>query len=219
MTTLYLTGFGPFGEVKTNPTSEILEFLRGGGPLTDCRKERMDILDVSTTAIDEYFEDHHIASNNVSIHLGVNSKATKFALESTCYNNMNFRIPDGNGYQPEFVKIDESDELDEPKCTNFHLEDVCAVMKEDGFPCEISEDPGRYLCNFIYYKSLQRQEKLGHESYKRSIFIHVPPFDVIDKETQIKFVRRVVEELVKPEVMNGQQFPFNCGVFCGAFNF
>ena len=220
MTTLYLTGFGPFGEVKSNPTSEILEFLRCGGPLTsECVKERIDILDVSTTAIDEYFEDKHLASNNISIHLGVNSKATKFALESTAYNNMDFRIPDDNGYQPEKVQIVEANELDDPICTNFNLEDVCAAMKEDGYQCEISEDPGRYLCNFIYYKSLQRQETLGHSGYKRSVFIHVPPFDVIDKETQISFVRRVLEELSRPTATKGDRFPFDCGVFCGALNF
>jgi pyroglutamyl-peptidase len=36
----------------------------------------------------------------------------------------------------------------------------------------ISEDPGRYLCDFIYYSSLAHLWKQGQE--KRVVFLHVP---------------------------------------------
>jgi pyroglutamyl-peptidase len=224
MSTLYVTGFGEFGAVKSNPTSEILEFLSSGGPLVpdDCVKERIDILHVSTHHIDKYFDEVHLSHNNITIHLGVNSKATNFQLEQFAHNNMTFRIPDVKGFQPENEQIDDSQILDNVECTSFLVHDACATLKEEGFDVGVSDDPGRYCCNYIYYKSLRRQMKQSPEK-KRAIFVHVPPFHVIDKETQIRFVTRVIELLCSPSYCESDSiFNFSSiacgfsGVLCGS---
>lgn len=220
MTTLYVTGFGEFGEVKSNPTSEVLESLKAAGVQLapeHCVKECIDVLHVSKNGIDEYLETVHISSNNISIHFGINNKATAFALEQCAYNNMDFRIPDMAGYEPKEVCIDPDLLLDYPRTTGFQLDGVLAQLKQEGFDVGISEDPGRYCCNYVYYQSLKRQAKMPCGRAKYSIFIHVPPFAAIDKDTQTRFVRRVVA-LLCAQATNPSMFESHkimCGIFCG----
>lgn len=235
MTTLYVTGFGKFHGVETNPTMEILEALKEEGtPLAplSCVKESFDVLHVSKTGIDEYFDSVHVSHDNISIHFGVNGKGTQFQLEKFCYNNMTFRVPDMCGFEPNAECIDSDCVLDRPNQTHFEVEEVCKKLKEeDGFDVVVSEDPGRYCCNYIYYQSLARQEKLRLDAAagggnggkassnrsKRSIFIHVPPFSVIDKETQIAFARKAVVRLCSPDALVDKSSAGAnlCSVMCG----
>ena len=135
MTTLYLSGFSSFEGVEANPTEDVLRFLSGGDPLVPhaCVKECIDVLEVSTSAINDYFDRVQVSSNNISIHLGVNSKATTFQLEQIAHNNMTFRVPDVKGFQPNNEPIDDTQELDNMCCTGFAVHDVCAKLKEEGF--------------------------------------------------------------------------------------
>eukprot|EP00968_Pinguiococcus_pyrenoidosus_P016236 scaffold1541_cov256-Pinguiococcus_pyrenoidosus.AAC.24 len=56
----------------------------------------------------------------------------------------------------------------------------------------ISTDAGRYLCNYIFYKSLRAANELDKTV---SIFIHVPPFEAVPKEQHFIFARDLLDEL------------------------
>jgi pyroglutamyl-peptidase len=225
MTTLYITGFGKFANVETNPSMIIVEALRScGTPLAAeaCLKECFEVIHVSKTGIDEYFEQTHVASDHISIHFGVNSFAKSFLIEKNAYNQLDFSIPDMCGFAPRAQCIDENYVLDRPKQTDFDIDGIVkALQEEDGFSVSVSEDPGRYCCNYIYYQALVRQSSLGQP--KRSVFVHVPPFSVIDRETQIAFAKRVISRLCSKESLKnltsggsrdgGAKF---CNIFCGA---
>lgn len=93
----------------------------------------------------------------------------------------------------------------------------------------LSGDAGRFLCNFIYFKSLEQAHahapaeppqavvpdravpqsgahQRGTEHMQRgvrwhSLFVHVPPFEVIGKEEQLSFLADLLEQLsVAPEL-------------------
>jgi pyroglutamyl-peptidase len=142
---------------------------------------------------------HLLGEIEVRIHLGVHGKATNFLLESKAYNNMTFRCPDQNGYQPTEMCIDEIIGFEENLGTALPLEDIKADLSSlgtpdrfnllelmsylitasiSGFPVDVSVDPGRFLCNYIYYKSLRNCTDLGKPAY-HALFIHVPPITVI----------------------------------------
>lgn len=55
----------------------------------------------------------------------------------------------------------------------------------------ISDDAGRFVCNYVYYHSLQFAEQKGH----KSLFVHVPLFYRIDEETQMRFVASLLEAI------------------------
>jgi len=63
----------------------------------------------------------------------------------------------------------------------------------------ISEDAGRYLCDFIYFSSLAHLEKHGEE--RRVVFFHVP-VDVDEKSIQTGI--DTVVELIRAMVQSGR---------------
>jgi pyroglutamyl-peptidase len=63
----------------------------------------------------------------------------------------------------------------------------------------ISEDAGRYLCDFIYYSSLAHLTK--KEEQRRVVFLHVP---VDSDEASIKLGTEVTIELIRALVQSGR---------------
>jgi pyroglutamyl-peptidase len=55
----------------------------------------------------------------------------------------------------------------------------------------ISDDAGRFVCNYVYYHSLRFAEQKGH----KSLFVHVPLFSRIDEETQMRFAASLLEAI------------------------
>ena len=49
---------------------------------------------------------------------------------------------------------------------------------------KVSSDPGRFVCNFIYFKSLMRAA--AHNCW-HALFVHVPPFAAVKEEVQQQF--------------------------------
>lgn len=53
----------------------------------------------------------------------------------------------------------------------------------------MSQNAGRFVCNYVYYHSLRFAEQKGH----KSLFVHVPLFSRIDEEAQMKFIGDLLE--------------------------
>lgn len=62
----------------------------------------------------------------------------------------------------------------------------------------VSEDAGRYLCDFIYYSSLAELERRGEE--KRVLFLHVP---VEADEASVRKGVEITTELIRAVVASG----------------
>ena len=54
---------------------------------------------------------------------------------------------------------------------------------------QTSCDAGLYLCEFIYYRGLR-------EMKGNSIFVHVPPMDVLPSEQAAKTIKDIAETIV-----------------------
>ena len=87
-------------------------------------------------------------------------------------------------------------------------------MEEIGFDVKMSGDAGRFVCNYLYWTSLnqiriqqhQHQQERDLESTGESdgnddngskptihsLFVHVPLFTVFDQETQFNFVQKLM---------------------------
>jgi len=67
-----------------------------------------------------------------------------------------------------------------------------------------SQDPGRFLCNYIYYRSLEfcEKNKMNDKRFD-SVFIHVPHQDTIPVDYQIRFAKHFVSELL--DMYSGQE--------------
>ena len=211
-----VTGFGPFGGVKENPTTIIVKTLRPFLAQQPDRKELLEsvedciILETSTQGVKELCTQLHdkeqeaSSSRLILLHLGVDATSKSFKLETCAYNQATFRIPDVRGLCPYNESIFEEETYAACLKTDLDVEQVAAVMK-NRFPAittRVSTDPGRYVCNYVYCSTLQQLgNKTGDSAIDgtgcSSLFLHVPPFGVVPEEEQLEYVSSLMEELIK----------------------
>jgi pyroglutamyl-peptidase len=128
---------------------------------------------------------------NVFMHFGVNTGSTSFALEHQAYNCASFRVSDERGWTPQDILIDntyENASTDDTLHSSLNIQSLVEYLKAQGYDVEESYDPGRFVCNWLYYHSLQRNKQDG--SY--SIFIHVPSFDEKPIDEQLSFAYNAI---------------------------
>jgi len=124
------------------------------------RKEHIEVAaSAAATTTDSKDTDGTTTGRRILLlHLGV-GRSTGFRLESCAYNEATFRIPDQKGYQPneEPIVSDPCHEVGQCYETSLDLEGLQRQMKRDfpGVATAISTDPGRYVCNYVYCKSLE----------------------------------------------------------------
>ncbi|CAF1538001.1 unnamed protein product [Didymodactylos carnosus] len=124
------------------------------------------------------------------IHLGVSPGAKEIRLEKYAHNT-NYAALDNLNTIPEnkCCICDAPEEI----CSQLPLENVCAFVKrKSSLPIAVSDDAGRYLCEFIYYQSL-------YIDSKRCVFIHVPCLDENKFTTEhlAETIQQVVYELLR----------------------
>ncbi|URD80763.1 Pyroglutamyl peptidase [Musa troglodytarum] len=133
-----------------------------------------------------------ISGFHMNLHLGVNSGATRFAIENQAVNEATFRCPDEMGWKPQKVAIVPSDgSISHVRETSLPVNEIVKNLSKMGYDVMPSDDAGRFVCNFVYYHSLLFAE---HNRIK-SLFVHVPLFSTIDEETQMEFVASLLKVL------------------------
>jgi pyrrolidone-carboxylate peptidase len=59
----------------------------------------------------------------------------------------------------------------------------------------ISEDAGLFVCNYIYFKSLQQSQRSTSKQKWHSVFIHVPPFETLGPEKQLEMAAAILDSI------------------------
>ncbi|KAG8383184.1 hypothetical protein BUALT_Bualt05G0158200 [Buddleja alternifolia] len=186
-----VTGFKKFQGVNENPTETIVNNLRNyadsrglpsGVTLGICHVLETagnGVVSELYKALESGISTRSNSENEkvVWLHLGVNSGGLKFAIERQAVNEASFCCPDELGWQPQAI-----------------LE----FLKRKGYDVTISNDAGRFVCNFVYYHSLLFAEQKGHNS----LFVHLPPFSRIDEETQMQFVVALLEAIASTSLFS-----------------
>ncbi|KAL4498356.1 hypothetical protein ABPG72_013162 [Tetrahymena utriculariae] len=195
----FVTGFGPFGDVDDNPSSQLLKSI------TDVEKEQLNIIDVDTLEVSmKGVQQYHNRLKNLDLimdesciflHFGVRRDIQKIYLEQCSYNNANFRMRDRQNEQPKNTKISEDQELDQCNYTVVNCNQLLESNQYLKEKCTLSTDPGRFLCNYVYFKT-----KIEYPNCP-SLFIHVPHFTTIDFETQ----KNILVQLIKTLQDNNQK--------------
>ncbi|KAM5560952.1 hypothetical protein ABKV19_021857 [Rosa sericea] len=188
--TIHVTGFKKFHGVSENPTETIVSNLtdyvkKNGSPkglvIGSCsiletagQGALLPLYQTLRSAISE--KDSTNSSRIIWVHFGVNSGASKFAIEHQAVNEATFRCPDEMGWKPQ---------------TSLPVEEITKALAKKGYEVMTSDDAGRFVCNYVYYHSLRFAEQNGI----KSLFVHVPLFLTIDEDTQMKFAASLLEVL------------------------
>ena len=147
----------------------------------------------------------------VLLHLGVHYKAKCFHLESSAYNDASFRVPDERGYQPENECVSaDGCAYGDILSTNLKVPLLVKKMKTRGYPTKLSGDPGRFVCNYTYFYSLDKCNRFNATASTSkaekptlySIFVHVPQFQIAGKDEQFGFLVALMDEISLQLKMN-----------------
>ncbi len=75
------------------------------------------------------------------------------------------------------------------KETNIDVDKIKEVFNANDIKCKVSEKSSKYLCNYAYYKMLEKANN-------NTIFIHIPGLKNMKNEFMVK-IKNVVDKLIK----------------------
>ena len=164
-----VTGFGPFPGIPHNASTSVVLALEDT-PATPG-------VDIATAIIPVVWATARVAARkavarfrpHAILHLGVSKRSSGFEIETRAFN-MSGRKEDQAGMVRRanaLVRVGKP-------ILNATLPplDLVGALRKDGFPAALSEDPGRYLCNALFYWSLHDGELDG----RLVSFVHMPAF-------------------------------------------
>ncbi|KAJ7973232.1 Pyrrolidone-carboxylate peptidase [Quillaja saponaria] len=206
--TIHITGFKKFHGVSENPTETIVnnlkEYLKKKGFPKGLILGSCSILETAgqgalaplyrilQSAISKKDSESSNSNRIIWIHFGVNSGATRFAIEQQAVNEATFRCPDEMGWKPQKVPIITADGgISRVRETSLPVQEITKTLAKKGYDVITSDDAGRFVCNYVYYHSLRFAEQNGI----KALFVHVPLFLTIDEETQMQFAASLLEIL------------------------
>ena len=128
---------------------------------------------------------------DIVISLGLASGRKTISLETQAINLMDSKYPDNDGCVFE-------NEIIYKNCENyiksqFDLEKIKNNLSKKYPFISISNSAGTYVCNAVYFSSLHAQK--GNQ--KKSVFIHLPNFEIISKEVMVNVLKDIIIELIE----------------------
>ncbi|MCI2069486.1 MAG: hypothetical protein LKJ88_08020 [Bacilli bacterium] len=158
---LLITGFKPFLSNEINPSELLIEKLEKLG--YNCL-----LLDVSYQEADEKINQDYLSKLGIRkiLSFGLAASREQMTIEEFAYNEINQKTKDNRQFIPSSSFIVEGGK--ETLRTSYNPDYLVNMLNKEGFQASLSADPGRYLCNYVYYKSL---EALAGSA----LFVHLPP--------------------------------------------
>ena len=168
---ILLTGFGPFPGVPTNPSGWLAETLAERLPAPELHgRIHARIFPTEWQAAALVADLCETLQPHVMIHFGVSEHAKTFRIEHSAHNRTAPRADAGGALPASPVILGEgAGRLD----TAFPAAALARHLKTNGVAAVTSHSAGHYLCNFLYYHSLDWA--LRQSAPPLVLFVHVPP--------------------------------------------
>ena len=130
--------------------------------------------------------------------LGLSGRATGLTLERVAVNLIDARIPDNAGERPVDLPVVPGGPA--ARFVTLPVKAMLRAVQASGVPGELSLSAGSYACNALLYLMLHEAAALPQEPRPRCGFIHVPPEDVLDLDSQERGLRAALGHLDVPEI-------------------
>ena len=138
------------------------------------------------------------------LHFGVSGLAKLYHLEEFGYNWAEFRVPDTRGYHAKGEPIvDDGSGMDGPRGgkgeqTTLPLLAVTQIVNERVHgSAAISDDPGRYICNYTLFRSLRACQQHRGCGRRFALFVHVPSGELRSDGENIGFARLLMDAITE----------------------
>lgn len=172
---LIVTGFGPFGDHRYNPSTDAAKAL------ADVRATAPHLLSVTYTTAAQFARAHLETSSDpvLFVHLGLAADRNRVCFEHCAHNERN-ATPDSIEQRhdtslPSCQPI--VDEANRRRSTHVDVDSLVTAFNhrrpDDLPPARKSDDCGSFVCNALYYHSLRACDRHSTR-FADAIFIHLP---------------------------------------------
>ena len=190
---ILLTGFGPFPGVPTNPSGWLAETLAERLPAPELHgRIHVRIFPTEWQAAALVANFCEMLQPHVMIHFGVSEHTKTFRIEHSAHNRTAPRADAGGALPASPVILGEgAGRLD----TAFPAAALARHLKTNGVAVVTSHSAGHYLCNFLYYHSLDWA--LRQSAPPLVLFVHVPPTSGRDGDFTDEMLLRGGQEILR----------------------
>lgn len=187
---LLVTAFGPFNGRKENASSLALRGLKKAFPAIRTRILPVD----SVIAPARLKQAIRLIRPDGLVMLGEAGGSQTIRLETTAWNELDFRIPDlaGRQYSPRPIHPGSA----ASRSSTLPLGGIHSLLDEAGHEVSFSDDPGRYLCNQLFYVALEYLEL--HSISIPAGFIHLPLEQDYPTSRVVDALSRIIPMLKRP---------------------
>lgn len=186
---LLATGFGPFLSHSYNPSWEVARaFSRALGAGYACRAERLDVsFEVARDFADRVYLGDNLAGFDVPellVHFGLAASSKELKFEGFAYNRRGKTSDsaDAGARNPlDGILVVDGDQSYQTRVDVARLSEIFTGSGA-ALACRVdacvSQDPGDYVCNAIYYHSLRAAKRVRERGGRAEVlFVHVPALE------------------------------------------
>jgi pyroglutamyl-peptidase len=205
----HVTGFEPFGGASFNPSGALMKLLP---EKLEMRKTEISIdtlvLPVCANDAMEALRSQFARNEaNVVVLIGLAQGRKVLSLEERALNSRHYTIPDNCGNQWQNQEVEPEGPTYRMTC--LPVQQIKTRLASKGFPCEVSQSAGTFVCNDLYFQALSEL----HAEHTRILFVHVPMLedfaaavssnsalhnvDLADRQQQLKLMSEAILEVLE----------------------
>lgn len=168
-----IIGFGPFPGAPFNPSAGLAEALaRRRRPAFADTVRAAHIFATSYAAVDRDLPKLFADEPDIVLMFGLAGRRRQLCVETQACNAVSVLFPDARGHRPQRGVIVPGGPA--ALRANAPLAAVRSALGRGPIPARVSRDAGRYLCNYAYWRALERV-RTGRPLVQ---FIHIPPISL-----------------------------------------
>jgi pyroglutamyl-peptidase len=166
-----LIGFGPFPGTPFNPSAALVKALgRRRRPALAEVTRIVHVFATSYAAVDRDLPKLFAARPDIILMFGFAGRRRELCIETRARNAVSLLFPDVSGLRPRHSAIVHGGPMDLRGQAPFA--NLLGAVRGYSFPARLSRDAGRYLCNYAFWRALERANNGGRPLVQ---FIHIPP--------------------------------------------
>ena len=164
-----LIGFGPFPGAPVNPSELLVKSLaRRRRPAFTEVDRRTHVFATTYAAVDRDLPKLLAAGPDVVLMFGLAGRRRQVCIETRARNAISLLFPDASGHRPERGVIAPGKSAARRGAAPFAS--LLGAVRARAVPARLSRDAGRYLCNYAYWRALER----AHAGRPLVQFVHIP---------------------------------------------
>ena len=164
-----LAGFGPFPGAPHNPSGAVAQALaRRRRPALAALDRSVHVFATSYAAVDRDLPKLFANTPDIVLIFGLAGRRRQICIETRARNARSLLFPDASGSRSSIGVIEAKGPDALWGRAPFHR--LLHAARGGQAPARLSRDAGRYLCNYVYWRALQRAP------HDRPLvqFIHIP---------------------------------------------